>query len=66
MVPDGRLVDRQVEVAPQLCHDSIDYLERELGISTLRPPGGKALIRRLNELKRQLDQLEALLAAISP
>jgi hypothetical protein len=66
VAPDQRLVDdHQVELARQLCRDSIDYLERQLGASTLRPPGGKALIRRLASLKDRLEQLERVLEAIA-
>lgn len=65
MGPDRRLVDdHQVELARQLCRDSIDYLERQLGLATLSPPGGRALIRRLAALKDRLDQLERVLQAI--
>lgn len=66
MAPDRRLVDdRQVELARQLCRDSMTYLERQLGFSALRPPGGKALIRRLAALHDRLEQLDAVLAAIA-
>lgn len=66
MAPDRRLVDEhQVEIARQMVWNSIDYLERQLGLNTLRPPTGKALIRRLAVLKHQLQQLEELLGALA-
>lgn len=66
MAPDRRLVDEhQVELARQQCQSSIEFLEQELGLRMLRPPQGRALIRRLAELRDQLQQLEEVLAVLA-
>ena len=67
MAPDRRLVDEhQVDLARFLCREAITYLERQLGSRTLRPPSGRALIRRLDALQERLEQLEQVIAAIKP
>lgn len=66
MAPDQRLVDQhQVELARLHCQSSIEFIEQELGLRMLRPPQGRALIRRLAMLRDQLAQLEQLLGALS-
>jgi hypothetical protein len=65
VAPDHLVDERQLEVARQLCRDSIAYMERQLGTAALRPPGGQALIRRLMALRGRLQQLEEVLEALS-
>lgn len=66
MDPDGRLVDvRQVDLARELCQAAISYTEQELGLRTLHPPTGKALIRRLQALRSRLEQLGDVIDALS-
>lgn len=55
---------RQLGRAQQLCRDSIAFLEQQLGLSALRPPGGTTLIRRLGALRTRLEALQEALADI--
>lgn len=65
MAPDQRLaVRRQVELARRLAEASITFVEQQLGQSTLRPPTGKTLLRRLSRHRDGLDQLAGVLAAL--
>lgn len=65
MAPDRRLVDRhQVQLARRLAEGLTTYVEQELGLSALRPPAGRLLLRRLSRLHDDLDQLAGLLAAL--
>jgi len=64
---ERRLVDHhQVELARAMLRNSIDYLERQLGLGTLAPPTGRALIRRLTALRHQLSELEQVLTGLAP
>lgn len=65
MARDLRLVDRNgLALARRLAEASITYVEEDLGQRTLRPPAGKALLRRLKRLRDHLDQLANVLAVL--
>jgi hypothetical protein len=65
VVPDRGRGD-QVELARQLVREAIDFTERELGVSTLNPPSGRTLLRRLTLLRGRLGELQGVLDAVEP
>lgn len=65
MARDGRLVDEhQVELAQHLCRQAITYTERQLGLSTLRPPREPPSCAACRPYTRQLEQLEGAIGAL--
>jgi hypothetical protein len=65
VAPDRRLVDRNtLGMTRRLAEEAITYVEQQLGQRTLRPPSGTTLLRRLNRLRDDLDQLAGILAAL--